>query len=156
MLNAMPASYAYVEQKSYKLPGDGNINGAARITCWKYGNEEVKVDIRVDVRNAFHSKGRGLLSAYIIDVDKNGPESYLQIGKAAFPNNKYDYAIFTQQFTAKQFPAAKGDVPCPIGSTGRIVIVMGTSPPKDSYTLSKGVIDIIAATTAGTAKDGLL
>ena len=154
MLNAMPASYGYVQQKTYKLVGDAYITGTAKITCWQHGRAEPKVDIRVDVVKAFRAKGAKLLSAYIID-HKNGPESYLQIGKSIFPKDKYDYARFAQQFTGKQFTAKDGNA-CPISSIGRIVVVVGTSPPLDSHTLSRGAIDIIAATTAGTAENGLL
>jgi len=156
MLNAIPASYGYVQQKTYKLLGDGYIQARAKITCWQYGKDEQKIDIRVDILKAFRAKGGKLLSAYIIDLVKNGPEKYIQIGKPVFPKDKYDYAGFSGQFTTKQFPAVEGSNACPIGSTGRIVVVVGTSPPADSHTLSQGAVNIIAATTTDTAKNGSL
>ena len=151
MLNAVPASYGYVQEKTYKLVGDGYIQGRAKITCWQHGNDEPKVDIKVDVMKAFHAKGRNLLSAYIIDLAKNGPESYLQIDKAKFSNDKYDYVGFSQQFTEKDFPAVDGANACPIDSIGRIVAVIGTSPPSDSDTLSDGTVDIIAEVALSTS-----
>lgn len=156
MLNAMPASSSYVQSKTYKLIGDGYISATAKITCWQYGEAPAKVDIRIDVLKAFHSKGKNQLSAYIIDIAKNGPESYIKIGNTVMPKDKYDYARFAQQFSAEEFPAAGSSKPCPIGSNGRIVVVIGTSPPLDSHTLSRGAVDIIASTTAGTAEKGLL
>ncbi len=156
MLNAIPAAYGYVSSKTYKLVADGYVSGTARITCWQYGKDVAKVDIRIDVMKAFHGKGRKMLSAYIIDFAKNGPESYLPIGKPMFPKDKYDYARFSAQFTAKQFPAVDGANPCPIGSIGRLVVVTGTSPPLDSHTLSQGTVDIVAATTKDIAQKGLL
>ena len=156
MLNTIPASSSYVQSKTYKLIGDGYISSTAKITCWQYGEAPAKVDIRIDVLKAFHSKGKNQLSAYIIDLTKNGPESYIKIGNNVMPKDKYDYARFAQQFSAKEFPATGGSKACPIGSIGRIVVVMGTSPPLDSHTLSRGAVDIIAATTTGTAEKGLL
>jgi len=150
MLNAIPVSYGYVQEKTYKMNGDGYIQGKAKINCWQYTGDIPKVDIRVDVLKAFHAKGRNLLSAYIIDLAKNGPESYLQIGKAKFSNDKYDYVGFSQQFTGKDFPAAGDAIACPIDSIGRIVVVIGTSPPSDSDTLSKGAVDIIAEVALST------
>ncbi len=144
MLNAMPASYGDVQEKTYKLAGDGYIQARAKITCWQHGKDEPKVDIKVDVAKAFHAKGGKLLSAYIIDLAKNGPESYLQIGKPKFAKDEYDYVGFSQLFTAKDFPAVDGGKACPIDSIGRIVVVVGTSPPSDSDTLSHGAVDIIA------------
>lgn len=144
MLNAMPASYGYVQEKTYKLAGDGYIQARAKITCWQHGKDEPKVDIKVDVAKAFRAKGGKLLSAYIIDLAKNGPESYLQIGKPKSPKDEYDYVGFSQLFTAKDFPAVDSGKACPIDSIGRIVVVVGTSPPSDSDTLSHGAVDIIA------------
>jgi hypothetical protein len=154
MIGTMPVSYGYVEQKTYKLFTDGYISARAKITCWQYGNDEGKISVSVDIVKAFHAKGRNIFSAYIIDLDKNGPEHYLQIGKSALPRERYDYAGFSQQFIAKDF--SDGKEWCPISSTGRIVVVVGTSPPSDSDTLSRGAVDIIAATTTGTAQKGSL
>jgi hypothetical protein len=156
LLNAIPAAYGYVSSKTYKLFADGYVSSTARITCWQHGKGEAKVDIRIDVMKAFHGKGRKILSAYVIDVSKNGPESYLPIGKPMFPKDKYDYARFSAQFSAKQFPAMDGSKPCPIDSIGRLVVVTGTTPPLDSHTLSQGTVDIVAATTKDIAQKGLL
>jgi len=94
MLNALPAeSASYTVDKTYELIGDGYITGTAKIACWQYGDEGAKVDIRIDVVKVFHSKGKNELSAYIIDVAKNGPESYIKIGNNVIPKDKYDYDI---------------------------------------------------------------
>ncbi len=150
MLNAIPASSGYDQSMTYKLIGDGYITGTAEVTCWQYGEEPAKVDIRIDVLKAFHSKGKNELSAYIIDLAKNGPESYIKIGNNVIPKDKYDYARFTQQFGAENFPASDDAKACPIDSVGRIVIVVGTSPPSDSDTLSEGAVDIIAEVALST------
>jgi len=151
MLNTTPASYGYVQEKTYKLLGDAFIQSRAKITCWQHGNDTPKADIRVDVLNAFHAKGKNLLSAYIIDITKNGPGSYLQIDKVKFSTDQYDYVGFSQQFTDKEFPASEDAKPCPIDSVGRIVVVVGTSPPSDSDTLSAGAVDIIAEVALSTS-----
>ncbi|MFQ5969940.1 MAG: hypothetical protein ACE5J2_05555 [Nitrososphaerales archaeon] len=144
MLNIIPASSDYSEEKSYNLAGDAYIDGRAKIACWQYGTDEPKVHIKIDIVKAFRAKGGKLLSAYIIDLAKNGPESYLQIGKPKFPYDKYDYTGFSQLFTGKDFPPVDGAKACPIDSIGRIVVVVGTSSPSDSDTLSQGDVDIIA------------
>jgi len=148
---AIPAFSSYTLDKTYELSGDGYITGTAKIACWQYGQAPAQVDIRVDVVKVFHSKGKNELSAYIVDVTKNGPESYIKIGNNVIPKDKYDYARFTQQFDAEDFPAADDGKPCPIDSVGRVVVVVGTSPPSDSDTLSKGIVDIIAEAVLSTS-----
>ncbi len=148
---AIPASSTYDLNKTYKLVGDGYITGTAKVTCWQYGEAEAKVDIRIDVLKVFHSKGKNELSAYIIDLTKNGPESYIKIGNNVIPKDKYDYARFAQEFGAEDFPAADDAKPCPIDSVGRIVVVVGTSPPSDSDTLNEGAVDIIAEAALSTS-----
>ncbi len=151
LLNAVPASSGYDLSMTYKLIGDGYVTATAEVTCWQYGDEPARVDIRVDVLKAFHSKGKNELSAHIIDVTKNGPESYMKIGNNVIPKDKYDYARFSQQFGAEDFPATGDDKSCPIDSVGRIVVVVGTSPPSDSDTLSEGTVDIIAEAVLSTS-----
>jgi hypothetical protein len=151
MFNIVPATSGYQQEKSYKLAGDGYIQGRAKIACWQYGDDPPKVDVKVDILKAFHAKGRNLLSAYIIDIAKNGPGSYLQIDKPKLANDKYDYAGFSQEFTDKDFPAVNGAKACPIDSIGRIVVVVGTLPPSDSDTLSDGAVDIIAEAVLSTS-----
>ena len=162
MLNTVTASYSYVgkyaENKTYKLVGDGGIYGTAKITCWQYDKGDAKVHTRVDVLKAYHFKGNKILSAWIIDLEKNGPESYIQIDKpkrggtgGGGNRSAYDYVGFSQQFSEKDFPAPDDVKPCPIDSVGRIVVVVGTSPPKDSDTLSKGTVDVIAEAALSTS-----
>jgi hypothetical protein len=151
MLNAIPASSGYDESMTYKLIGDGYITGTAEVTCWQYGDEPAKVDIRIDVLKVFHSKGKNELSAYIVDVTKNGPESYMKIGNNVIPKDKYDYARFSQQFDEEDFPATGDGKSCPIDSVGRIVVVVGTSPPSDNDTLNEGAVDIIAEAVLSTS-----
>jgi hypothetical protein len=148
---AIPASSTYDLNKTYKLVGDGYITGTAKVTCWQYGETEAKVDIRIDVLKVFHSKGKNELSAYVIDLTKNGPESYIKIGNNVMPKDKYDYVRFTQQFSAEDFPAADDTKACPIDSVGRVVVVVGTSAPSDSDTLNEGAVDIIAEAVLSTS-----
>ncbi|MGH9933923.1 MAG: hypothetical protein ACRD3Z_02280, partial [Nitrososphaerales archaeon] len=104
----------------------------------------------IDILKVFHSKGKNELSAYIIDLTKNGPESFIKIGNNVIPKDKYDYARFTQQFDAEDFPASDDAKACPIDSVGRIVVVVGTSPPSDSDTLNEGTVDIVAEAALST------
>ncbi len=53
-------------------------------------------------------------------------------------------------------PATAKNDSCPIGDVGRIVVVIGTSQPSDNDTLSKGIVDIISASTSGTTEKGIL
>lgn len=115
--------------------------------------------MRVDVTKAFHLKGANLISAYIVDLTKNGAESYIEIGKPVSAKEEYDYVAFAGNFDAKDFPsaaAATDNDACPLGDVGRIVVVVGTSFPSDDDTLSEGTIDIIAASTPGTTETGVL
>ncbi len=271
LVNPLLVSYGAVQDKTYKLPADGYIQGSARMTCVDQDGEP-EIHVRVDITKAFHLKGPRLMSAFIVDLTKNGPESYIQIGKPQVPIKEYDYIAFSGSFDSKNFQpeeseleeksagtvgansmrvfvntdkkeydvgesavvffafidaddnfidpdsinasfngmpiddllerkkagsftymtsplqqghsqimvspskagfdretgtvtiATKGSVNlapaadtgfCPIGHMGRIVVVVGTSPPSDGDTLSKGDVDIIAATTSGTAETGV-
>ena len=142
------------QEKEHQLLGDAYINGRAMITCTDYGGDP-KITIRIDVVKAHHAKGRNFISAFIVDITKNGPDSYIQIGKSGIPHVDYDYIAFQGFFGSKDFSGTTNDS-CPIGDVGRIVVVIGNSPPSDQDTLSEGIIDIIAASNSGTAQMGKL
>jgi len=144
----------YVIEKTYKLFGDGYIYGNAKITCWRYSEGNENVYVKINLLKVYNAKGSVVTSAYIIDVEKNGSDSYLQIGEPESPT-QYNYVRFSQKFAGKDFPTTTGK-PCPVDSMGRIVVVVGTKPPVDSDTLSSGSVDIIASTTKGTAQKGSL
>lgn len=156
LLNPVLLSYGGTfQEKTYKLVGDGYIQGRAKITCWEYGDGP-KIYIKIDVVKAVHMKGNNLMSAFIVDVTKNGANSYIEIGHAVAPREKSDYIAFKGDFDSSDFPATAKNDPCPIGDAGRIVVVIGKSQPSDNDTLSKGTVDIISASTDGTAKKGIL
>ncbi len=142
------------QEKEHQLLGDAYIQGRAMITCTDYGGDP-KITIRIDVVKAHHAKGRNLISAFIVDITKNGPDSYIQIGKSGIPHVDYDYIAFQGFFGSKDFSRTTNDS-CPIGDVGRIVVVIGNSPPSDQDSLSEGIIDIIAASNSGTAQMGKL
>ncbi len=157
MLNPILLSYGayYYQDKVHKLVGDGYIGGVAKITCWDYGDGH-RIHIKILVTKVYHLKGGNLISAYIVDATKNGADSYIEIGHPVFTYKKHDYAVFISYFDRNDFPSTADNDSCPIDDVGRIVVVVGTSPPSDEDTLSKGSVDIIAATTAGAAKTGIL
>ncbi|MEE8132982.1 MAG: hypothetical protein V3T40_05350, partial [Nitrososphaerales archaeon] len=144
------------QEKTHTLSTDGGIIGITKITCWGYGQEGQKIQIRIDLYHGYHNKGKNLMSAFIADLTKNGPNSYIEIGHARIPHVDYDYVAFTGLFDSKHFPATPNNNPCPIGDVGRIVVVIGTSPPSDEDTLSEGGVDIVAASTSGTTETGVL
>ena len=142
------------QEKEHQLLGDAYIQGRAMITCTDYGGDPT-ITIRIDVVKAHHAKGRNLISAFIVDITKNGPDSYIQIGKSGIPHVDYDYIAFQGVFGSKDFSGTTNDS-CPIGDVGRVVVVIGNSPPSDQDTLSEGIIDIIATSNSGTAQMGIL
>ncbi|MFQ5940613.1 MAG: hypothetical protein ACE5KA_02800, partial [Nitrososphaerales archaeon] len=152
----VPSQEGPLQEKTHKLLGDGYIGAIAKITCWEYGQEGMNISIRIDVFDAFRNKGRNLISAFIVDLTKNGPNSYIEIGHAVIPHEGYDYVAFSGLFDSKDFPSTTSNDPCPIGDVGRLVVVVGTSPPSDDDTLSEGSVDIIAASTSGTTETGEL
>lgn len=156
LLNPVLLSYGGTFQdKTHKLAGDGYIQGRAKITCWEYGDGP-KVHIKIDVTKALHMKGNNLMSAFIVDMTKNGANSYIEIGHTVAPSKKSDYIAFKGDFDSSDFPATAKNDSCPIGDVGRIVVVIGTSQPSDNDTLSKGIVDIISASTSGTTEKGVL
>lgn len=156
LLNPVLQSYGgTLQEKTYNLVGDGYIQGRAKITCLEYGDGP-QIHIKIDVTKAMHMKGNNLMSAFIVDVTKNGANSYIEIGHAVAPHKKSDYIAFNEEFDDSDFPATTKNDPCPIGDAGRIVVVIGTLPPSDVDTLSNGTVDIISASTDGTAEEGIL
>jgi hypothetical protein len=157
MLNPILLSYGanYYQDKVHKLVGDGYIEGVAKITCWDYGDGH-RIHIKILVTKVYSLKGSNLISAYIVDITKNGADSYIEIGHPVFTYKKHHYAVFSGYFDRNDFASTAGNDPCPIGDVGRIVVVVGTSPPSDEDTVSEGHIDIIAASTAGTTETDIL
>jgi hypothetical protein len=156
MLNPILSYSAnYYQDKVHKLVGDGYIGGVAKITCWDYG-DGYGIHVKILVTKVYQLKGSNLISAYIVDVTKNGADSYIEIGHPVFTYKKHDYAVFVGYFDRNDFPSTADNDPCPIGDVGRIVVVVGKLPPSDEDTVSKGRVDIIAASTPGTTETGIL
>lgn len=155
LLNPVLVSYGSLQEKEYKLFADGYIQGRAKITCWEYGDGS-KIHVKIDVTKALHMKGNNLMSAFIVDVTKNGIDSYIEIGHPVVPHEKSDYIAFAGFFDSSNFPSTMDNDSCPIGDVGRIVVVVGTSPPSDDDTVTEGDVDVIASSTPGTSEMGVL